>query len=303
LAGDVKASEDMRRVAVIGTGRMGAAMVGRLRGASFDVVVYNRTTAKATDMAERFAASVAPTPREAVEGADAVLVSLADDAALRDTYGGNDGIITGLRSGTVIAEASTVTPETVKELAARVRDAGGEFLDAPVSGSVSTVEQGGLTIMVGGDAAALERVRPVLAALATRIVLLGPVGSGAVMKLAVNSVVFALNGALAEALVLAEQAGLDREMAYDVLAGSAVGAPFVQYKRAAFLTPDKTPVAFSLDLVAKDLDLVVELADSVNAPMPQSRTNRDVVEQAVAAGLGHADMSSVAKYLRDMNVT
>jgi 3-hydroxyisobutyrate dehydrogenase-like beta-hydroxyacid dehydrogenase len=290
----------IQRVAVIGTGRMGAAMTGRLCDAGLDVVVFNRTRSKATDAAERFDASVASTPREAVSGADAVLVSLADDAALHDAYEGAEGIVAGLNAGCVVADTSTVAPETVRDLAQQVRAAGGDFLDTPVSGSVSSVEQGELTIMVGGEAAALERIRPVLATLATRIVLLGPVGSGAIMKLVVNHVVFALNGAVGEALVLAEKSGLDREIAYDVLADSAVGAPFVQYKRRSFLTPDEAPVAFSLDLVGKDLDLAAALADSVGAPIPQLVTNREVVRNAIAAGLGHADLSSVAKYLRDL---
>jgi 3-hydroxyisobutyrate dehydrogenase-like beta-hydroxyacid dehydrogenase len=277
---------------------MGAAMVGRLCNAGFEVVVYNRTTAKATEVANRFSAAVAPTPREAVENADVVLVSLADDAALRDAYRGPDGIVAGLREGSVIADASTVAPETVRELADEVRAAGGELLDAPVSGSVSTVEQGTLTVMVGGDVDALDRIRPALQPLASRVVHLGPVGSGAVMKLVVNGVVFAINGALAEALVLAERAGLDRETAYDVLAGSAVGAPFVQYKRGAFLAPDETPVAFSLGLVAKDLALAADLAAAVDAPIPQLATNQDVVARAVGAGLGDADLSELATFLR-----
>jgi 3-hydroxyisobutyrate dehydrogenase-like beta-hydroxyacid dehydrogenase len=294
----VTASHEVRNVAVVGTGRMGAAMVGRLCDAGFDVVIYNRTTAKATEAANRFGGTVAPTPKEAVERADVVLVSLADDDALRAAYRGPDGIIAGLRKGSVVADASTVAPETVRELADEVRAAGGELLDAPVSGSVSTVEQGALTIMVGGNVDALDRIRPALEPLAARIVHLGPVGSGAVMKLVVNGVVFAINGALAEALVLAERAGLDREATYDVLAGSAVGAPFVQYKRAAFLAPDETPVAFSLELVAKDLALAADLAAALDAPMPQLATNQDVVARAVGAGLGGADLSELATFLR-----
>ena len=169
----------------------------------------------------------------------------------------------------MVADTSTVAPETVRAARAGRGAVGADLLDTPVSGSVSTVEQGALTIMVGGDREALDRDQPMLAPLLPRIVHLGPMGSGAAMKLAVNSVVHALNRGCAEALILAERAGLDREAAYDVLAGSAVGAPFVQYKRAAFLTPDDAPVAFSLDLVAKDLDLAAALAAAVGAPVAQ----------------------------------
>ena len=139
--------------------------------------------------------------------------------------------------------------------------------------------------MAGGDPDALDRARPVLDSMARSVVHLGPVGTGAAMKLAVNGVLHGLNIALSEALVLAERAGIEREAAYDVFAGSAVGAPFVSYKRAAFLDPDGTPVAFALDLVAKDLELAAALADEVGAPTPQLDRNREVIGAVVAAGL------------------
>lgn len=286
------------RVAVIGTGRMGTAMVGRLAGAGHHLTVHNRTRAKAEAVAARHDAAVAPTPREAVREADVVLVSLADDAAVRAAYGGPDGLVAGLAAGQVVADTSTVDPETLRGLEAAVVAAGAALLDTPVSGSVSTVEAGALLVMAGGDAAALERARPALEAIASRIVHLGPLGAGATMKLVVNAMVHALNGALAEVLVLAEKAGLDRACAYDVIAASAVGAPFVAYKRDAYLSPEGTPVAFALNLVAKDLALADALAARVAAPMPQLATNREVVQRAVAAGLGDADLSALATLLR-----
>lgn len=286
------------RVAVIGTGRMGTAMVGRLAGAGHHLTVHNRTRAKAEAVAARHDAAVAPTPREAVREADVVLVSLADDAAVRAAYGGPDGLVAGLAAGQVVADTSTVDPETLRGLEGAVVAAGAALLDTPVSGSVSTVEAGALLVMAGGDAAALERARPALEAIASRIVHLGPLGAGATMKLVVNAMVHALNGALAEALVLAEKAGLDRARAYDVIAASAVGAPFVAYKRDAYLSPERTPVAFALNLVAKDLALADALAARVAAPMPQLATNREVVQRAVAAGLGDADLSALATLLR-----
>jgi 3-hydroxyisobutyrate dehydrogenase/2-hydroxy-3-oxopropionate reductase len=164
---------------------------------------------------------------------------------------------------------------------------------------VSTVEAGALLVMAGGDAAALERARPALDAIATRVVHLGPLGAGATMKLVVNAMVHALDVALSEALVLAERAGVDREAAYDVIAASAVGAPFVAYKREAFLHPEEAPVAFALDLVAKDLALADALAVRVGADMRQLAVNREVVGEAVAAGLGGADLSAVARHLRE----
>jgi 3-hydroxyisobutyrate dehydrogenase-like beta-hydroxyacid dehydrogenase len=153
--------------------------------------------------------------------------------------------------------------------------------------------------MVGGDAADLERARPVLDALGSRIFHLGPLGTGAAMKLAVNVAIFGLNEALAEALILAEAAGIERALAYDVLTASAAGAPYVGYKRAAFLDPEGTPVAFALDLAAKDLRLIDELATSVGLELPQAETNLAVIEATAANGGGDQDFATVAGYLRE----
>jgi 3-hydroxyisobutyrate dehydrogenase/2-hydroxy-3-oxopropionate reductase len=152
--------------------------------------------------------------------------------------------------------------------------------------------------MVGGDQAALDRVRPVLAVLGDTVVRVGGTGAGATMKLVVNSVLLGLNQAVAEGLVLAERAGLDRTTAYDVLAAGAVGAPFVRYKRDAFLDPDGTPVAFTLDLVAKDLGLARALAARVGARADQLAVNEAVAAEAVAHGFGDRDLAAVAQFLR-----
>jgi len=287
------------RVAVVGTGRMGGAMAGRVAAAGHRLTVWNRTRATAEAVASRLGAvAVAPTARAAAEGADVVVVSLADDAACRAAYGGDDGLVAGLGAGTVVADTSTVAPETVRALAADVEGAGASLVDTPVSGSVPSVEGGTILVMAGGGADAVERARPALDSFAQRVILLGPLGSGATMKLAVNAMVFGLNQALAEALVLAEKAGVESELAYEVIASSAVGAPFVAYKRAAYEHPGSPPVAFALDLVAKDLDLARALADRVGAPVPQLATNRRVVGDAIGAGLGDADLSAIARHLR-----
>jgi 3-hydroxyisobutyrate dehydrogenase-like beta-hydroxyacid dehydrogenase len=286
------------RVAVVGAGRMGAAMAGTLRRAGVGVVVFNRTRSKAEAAAEASGAAMAASAREAAAGAQVVLSSLADDAAVAAAYGGPDGVVAGLRPGTVVCESSTIDPGTVRRLAPLVSERGAFLLDTPVSGSVSTVEAGQLTIMAGGDPAVLDRVRPVLDPLAKQVFHVGELGSGAVMKLTVNSVLHGLNLALAEGLVLAERAGVARETAYEVLANSAVAAPFLHYKREAFEHPGRPPVAFSLDLVEKDLDLALDLAAQAGAPMEQAATNRQVVRAAVAAGLGDRDLSELASYLR-----
>ncbi|HKE98475.1 MAG TPA: NAD(P)-dependent oxidoreductase [Actinomycetes bacterium] len=286
-------------VAVVGTGRMGGAMVGTLRRAGTDVVVFNRTAARAEAVARRTGATVAASARDAAGRADVVLCSLADDAAVRAAYAGPDGLAAGLRPGGVVVDTSTIDPRTVHAVAPLVAERGAALLDGPVSGSVQLVERGELTFMVGGDAGALRRARPVLDVLAGRVFHVGAQGAGATMKLAVNTIVIGLNQALAEALVLAERAGVERAAAYEVFAGSAVAAPFVLYKRQAFEHPDDTPVAFSLSLVAKDLGLVLDLAGRTGTPVEQAAANRRIVDAAIAAGLGPRDLSAIAAYLRD----
>ena len=286
-------------VAVVGAGRMGGAMVGTLRRAGIEVLVFNRTRAKAEAVAAATGARVAGTAAEAAAAAGVVISSLADDAAVEEAYGGPEGVAAGLRPGTVALESSTIDPRTVRALRSLVEERGASLLDAPVSGSVVLVERGELTVMVGGDDAALERARPVLDALAASVFHVGELGAGATMKLVVNAILHGLNLALSEGLVLAEKAGVARTAAYEVLAASAVAAPFVHYKRAAFERPAETPVAFSLDLAAKDLDLALGLAERAGATMEQAATNRRVVRAAIAAGLGAADLSALATYLRD----
>ncbi len=285
-------------VAVVGAGRMGAAMVGRLRAGGAEVIVFNRTPARAQEVAAATGARVAGSAAAAAAAAPVVLVSLADDRAVTQSYAGPDGIAAGVEPGTVVADTSTIDPRTVHAMAELLAERGGRLIDSPVSGSVPSVQQGTLTVLAGGDAADLAVARPVLDVLASRIFHVGPAGAGAVMKLAVNSMVHSLNQSLAEALVLAEQAGIDAGMAYDVIASSVVGAPFVQYKRAAFEQPERTPVAFTLELVAKDLRLALDLAGRLGLQLPQASTNSQTATAAVDAGLGQRDMAALVELFR-----
>lgn len=288
----------MTAVAVVGTGRMGSAMARSAARAGFDLVLHNRTADRARSLAIGLGCDVASTPRDAAARADITITMLADDAAVRDVYEGPDGLLAGARPGSVLVDMSTIRPDTITGLANAAAQAGAGILDAPVSGSVHLAEAGALTLMVGGRPEHLEQARPVLEALAKTIFHLGPLGTGAAMKLAVNTVIFGLNGALAEGLVLAEAAGIDRAVAYDVIAAGAAGAPFVTYKRAAYLDPDATPVAFSLDLTAKDLGLIADYAEALGVEMPQAEANRVLVREASSGGRGARDFASVADELR-----
>ena len=288
----------IERVAVVGLGRMGAAMARTLSRAGFDLVVWNRSHEAAEVVAADVGARVADSPAAAAASASVVVSSLADDDALRAVHSDGDGTVAGVGPGTVVVETSTVDPETILRLAPEFERHGAHLLDAPVSGSVGLVEQGALTSMVGGDASALETARPVIDALSKAVFHMGPNGSGATMKLAVNALVHAINVALSESLVLAEAGGVERSLAYEVFTSSAAGSPFIQYKRPAFEQPDETPVAFSLDLVAKDLRLILGLADRLGVPMAQGAVNAAAAQAAIEAGLGGSDMSALAVHLR-----
>jgi 3-hydroxyisobutyrate dehydrogenase/2-hydroxy-3-oxopropionate reductase len=192
-----------------------------------------------------------------------------------------------------------VPPDTLTAFEAAVHERGSGILDAPVSGSTVLAASGQLTIMAGGSAEDLERARPALELVSKAITHVGPLGSGAALKLAVNALIFATNNSVAEALVLAERAGIDRATAYEVFASSAAGSPFVGYKRDAFVEPDGTPVAFSIDLALKDLRLIIGLAERLGVSVPQSIVNQEILERASARLGGDRDASAVAVHLRE----
>jgi 3-hydroxyisobutyrate dehydrogenase/2-hydroxy-3-oxopropionate reductase len=223
---------------------------------------------------------------------------LADDAAVAQVYGAADGLLFGGHAGAVFVDMSTVSPGVLEAFADRADAEDVLLLDAPVSGSVTLAESGQLTLMVGGSPEALERARPVLESLAKTIVHIGPLGSGAAMKLAVNVVIFGLNQALAEGLVLAEAAGVDRALAYDVIAAGAAGAPYVGYKRAQFVEPATAPVAFTLALTEKDLRLITETAGALGQPLPQTAVNLELIRAASTEGRAGRDFATVADELR-----
>jgi 3-hydroxyisobutyrate dehydrogenase-like beta-hydroxyacid dehydrogenase len=278
---------------------MGGAMARRLHGQGFRLILWNRDRSRSEALALEIGSGVAGTPAEAASAGDVVVTSLADDRAVTSVYLGPDGVVQGVTDPSIVIDTSTIDPLTVIEVGKALDGKGVGFADCPVSGSVSTVEAGSLTIMAGGDQAVIDRARPVLEAMATRVVSTGVLGSGAATKLAVNGLVHGLNVALSEALVLAEKAGVDRKVAYEVFAGGAGGAPFVQYKREAYEDPDGATVAFSLELVAKDLELITGLADRVGARMAQAETGLRLVREAIDAGMGGRDLSAIAVYLRE----
>ncbi len=296
------AAPSPERIAFLGLGRMGSAMAERLATARGELVVWNRDDAKARDLATRLAdvsrVTVASTPREAVEGRSMVVSMLADETALDAVLSGPDGALSGIAPGTVWVDMSTVGPAAVATTYERLAQSGASLVDAPVSGSVGFARDGTLTVMCGGATQDVERAQAVLGVLASRWIACGPSGTGAALKLGVNLVVHALNASLSEALVMVERAGVARSTAFDLFTNSAVAAPFVAYKRAAFEDPDQAPVAFSLELVEKDLRLIAALERQLGTPTGVSDTVAALVRDACANGLGQHDMSALAAHFR-----
>jgi 3-hydroxyisobutyrate dehydrogenase len=260
------------------------------------VTAWNRSPGPVSALVEavgsdRLRAAVSPVA--AVVGAEVVLTMLADGdvtrAVLLDT-----AVLAALAPGTLVVDLGTSGVSAAEELGSQLAAAGVRFVDAPVSGSVPAVMAGTLLVMASGDDDALEAAGPVLSAFARKVLRVGDVGAGQVMKLAVNLVVHDLNAAVSEALRLAENSSVSREDAYTVLQESVVGAPFVQYKRPAFLDPE-TPVAMSLALVEKDLRLITEHARAHGEAAPVTEEALASVRRAVGAGMGQRDMADLSR--------
>lgn len=279
---------------------MGSAIVRRLAGAGHRVVVWNRTPGPAVALAEAAPADLVragTTAAATVAGAEVVLSMLASGDATC-TVLLDSAVLEAVASTAVVVDLATSGIDAARRLAEGFAAAGRRYVDAPVSGSVPAVEAGTLLVMASGKPADIDLARPVLDILAHTVLDLGPTGNGQAMKLAVNLVVHELNSALSEALALAERLGIPIERAYDVLERSVVAAPFVGYKRAAFLDPT-TPVAMSLQLVAKDLSLITAAADGAGIALPGTHAVRTQVDEACAAGYGSADMAGLNRFLRE----
>jgi len=281
-------------VGFAGIGRMGLAMARNVLRAGFPLLVWNRSPGRCEPLVEEGATHV-PQP-VALAAAELVVTMVSDGAAARAVLL-ESGLLDELAAGSIILEMSTIGPVAVGELAAEARRRNVHLLDAPVSGSVSVAEAAQLFAMVGGDARAYERAAPVLDAMTKGHVLLGPSGSGAAMKLALNSMIAITNESIAETLTLATSFGIDPELAYDVLAGGVLASPFVLYKRSAFLHPDSEPVAFTSALMRKDAELAQELAARLGVRLPAAAAAARVLEEAVEHGLADADMASVITLL------
>jgi 3-hydroxyisobutyrate dehydrogenase len=275
---------------------MGAGMGAQLLKAGLPLTVYNRSRERAAPLLER-GADWAATPRELARRADILIAMVADDQASRAVWLGDQGALGAVEPGRLAIECSTVSPDWVRELAGVARQRGCAFLEAPVTGSRPQAESGELLFLVGGEAADLERARPVLRAMGRDVVHLGPHGSGAVLKLVNNYLCGVQAAALAEALVVIERSGLDAERALDILAAGAPGSPLLKALGARMRGRDYRP-NFALRLMRKDLSYAAELSQACGVPARTGAAAAEVYRLAAERGCGDDDLSAVVEGLR-----
>jgi 3-hydroxyisobutyrate dehydrogenase len=286
-----------KNVAILGLGTMGSGMAANLLKARFSVSVYNRTASKAQTLVDQ-GARLASTPAEAALGASIIISMLADDVASRKVWLGERGALESVREGATLVESSTVSPAWIAEFAALAEKRGANLLDAPVTGSRMQAEAGQLSFLVGGSNAALEGATPVLKAMSKEIVHLGPVGSGAKMKLINNFLCGVQVASLAEGLTWIERSGLDREKALSVLKSGAPGSPLISAISARMVSQNYS-VNFLLSLMTKDLLYAQNEAASLNVDLKTAEVARSLFEAAIAKGLGDEDMASVIEPIRN----
>jgi len=271
-------------------------MARRLLGAGFPVAVYNRDRTKAAAL-KTAGAVVADSPREAAAGAAIMISMVADDAASRAIWLGEQGGLAGAARGAVLVECSTLTVSWVNELARAAAARGLELIDAPVAGSKPSAASGELKFLVGGGAAALEKVRPALNAMGQSITHFGPTGSGARVKLINNFMAGVHVVAWAEALTWIEQSGLDRGKTVDFLLAGATGSPIAKTIAPRMIADDYAP-NFFLKLMAKDLGYAISEAAAQGGKLTTAAAALERFKQALAAGHGEKDMAAVVLPLR-----
>jgi len=270
----------MAAVGFIGLGAMGSRMAKRLLDSGRSVVGYNRTPEKARALVAA-GLMLAKSPRAVAEATDAVFSMVTDNVALRAIGLGPDGVVAGLRPGAVWVEMSTVSPAVTRELGQAVAARGAALIDAPVSGSPVTLEAGQLSFMVGGDPAALEKVREHVLAIGPTITHVGALGLAVTMKIATNLNLAVQMLAFCEAVALAEKAGIERERAVEVLLKSVIASPMIKY-RGPFVLGMPAEALFNVDMSKKDLGLALEMGRTLGVPLPSVA----LVDQLLSAARG-----------------
>jgi 3-hydroxyisobutyrate dehydrogenase len=279
----------MLTVGMIGLGAMGEHMARNLAKAGFLSALYNRTTQKAEKLGQELNINAAHTPEALAANVDIICLCVSRDEDVMEII---HAIKNTIRPNSVVVDMSTVSNHTAKKAAAILACGDVDFLDAPVSGGVEGAKSGKLAMMVGGDSAILEKVRPILASMATRIVHIGPTGSGQATK-AVNQIMAAgINQAVTEALTFAKAQQLPMDQIIDVISGGAASSWFLQ-NRGLSMTENHYPAGFKVALHQKDLDICLQMGRDSEVSLPLTSQTRDDYAQLIAQGLGECDISAL----------
>jgi 3-hydroxyisobutyrate dehydrogenase-like beta-hydroxyacid dehydrogenase len=288
----------MASLGFVGLGVMGSRMVKRLLNAGHAVTGYNRTKSKAQWLLDA-GMKWGDSPAAVARSADFVLTMVTNTEALKAVTSGSDGILAGLSTGKIYIDMSTVSPAASREVARQVEARGAQMLDAPVSGSVSTLEEGKLSIMVGGDRSTLERARPILEAIGPKVTHVGANGLAVSMKIATNLSLAVQMLAFSEGVLLAEKSGIARETAVEVLLNSVIASPMVKY-RGPFVLKMPNEAWFDVNMMQKDLLLALEMGRSLDVPLPTTAVTNELLTAARAMGYADKDFAVLFETLARM---
>jgi 3-hydroxyisobutyrate dehydrogenase-like beta-hydroxyacid dehydrogenase len=288
----------MAKVGFVGLGVMGGGIAGRLLAAGHEVAGYNRTPEKAARLVDE-GLLLLETPRAVAEASDVVFSMVTNTKALEAITEGPDGILAALGPGKLYVDMTTCSPEGSRALAARVAATGAQMLDAPVSGSVSTLAEGRLAIMVGGDEDAFATVEPILLDIGPTVRRIGDNGQAVLMKIAINLSLHVQMVAFSEGVLLAEKSGIDRAVAVDAMLNSVIASPMLRY-RGPFVLEQPEEAWFNVDMMQKDMNLALEAGRRLDVAMPTTSITNELLTAARGMGLADRDFSIVFEVLARM---
>jgi 3-hydroxyisobutyrate dehydrogenase len=285
----------MANLGYVGLGAMGGRMAKRLLAKGHTVTGYNRTRSKAQDLIEQ-GMQWADSPRAVCQAADVTFVMVSNSGALDAVANGPDGLLAGLSAGKLLVDVSTVSPAVSRTLAANVRAKGADMLDAPVSGSVLTLEQGKLSVMVGGNRATFDRVKPILEDIGPTVTYIGDNGLALAMKIAINLSLAVQMLAFSEGVLLAVKSGVPLEIAVQALTHSVIASPMVQYRGPMILRLPDEPW-FDVNMMQKDMLLALDMGSRLGVPLPTTAVTNEMLTAARGMGLAHHDFAVVFEVL------
>jgi 3-hydroxyisobutyrate dehydrogenase-like beta-hydroxyacid dehydrogenase len=289
----------MAQIGFVGLGVMGGNMVARLLEKGHTVTGYNRTKPKAQWLIEK-GMKWGDSPRAVAEASDVTFSMVTNSAALTEVFEGPNGMLAGVTAGKFLIDMSTISPAVSRKLAERVREKGGDMVDAPVSGSVITLQQGKLSVMVGGRPETFEKLKTVLGDIGPKVTHVGENGLALVTKIATNLSLAVQMLAFSEGVLIAEKCGIKREVVVDVLTHSVIASPMVQY-RGPFVLKMVEEAWFDVSMMQKDMLLALELGRQMDVPMPTTAATNEMLTAARGMGLGKYDFAIIFEALARMS--